>query len=43
MIIRPYRAADEAALIALWLDCDLIRPQNDPRKDIARKLRVNPE
>lgn len=43
MIIRPYRPADETALIALWRSCDLIRPQNDPQKDIARKLRVNPE
>ena len=43
MTIRPYRATDEAALIALWQACDLIKPQNDPRKDIARKLRVNPE
>jgi len=41
--IRPYRAADELAVIALWLACDLVRPQNDPKKDIARKLRVNPE
>ena len=43
MIIRPYRAADEAALISLWQACGLVRPQNNPRKDIARKLRVNPE
>ena len=43
MTIRPYRATDEAGLIALWQACDLIKPQNDPRKDIARKLRVNPE
>ena len=43
MTIRPYRSSDEAALIALWQACGLIRPQNDPRKDIARKLRVNPE
>jgi len=43
MNIRPYRASDETALIALWHACDLLRPQNDPRKDIARKLRVNPE
>ncbi len=41
--IRPFRPADEAAVIALWQACDLIRPQNDPKKDIARKLRVNPE
>ena len=43
MTIRPFRAADEEAVIALWRACDLVRPQNDPRKDIARKLRVNPE
>lgn len=41
--IRPYRSADEAGVIALWEACGLVRPQNDPRKDIARKLRVNPE
>jgi len=41
--IRPYAAADEAAVIALWRDCDLLRPQNDPHKDIGRKLRVNGE
>ena len=43
MTIRPYRPTDESALLSLWQACDLIRPQNDPRKDIARKLRVNPE
>jgi ribosomal protein S18 acetylase RimI-like enzyme len=31
------------AVIALWQACGLVRPQNDPGKDIARKLRVNPE
>lgn len=41
--IRPYQPADELAVIALWETCALTRPQNDPRKDIARKLRVNPE
>jgi ribosomal protein S18 acetylase RimI-like enzyme len=43
MTIRSYHSADEAEVIALWQACDLLRPQNDPRKDIARKLRVNPE
>ena len=43
MTIRPYREADEAAVIALWRACDLVRPWNDPRKDIVRKLRVNRE
>jgi len=27
-------------VIALWRRCGLIRPVNDPRKDIARKKRV---
>jgi ribosomal protein S18 acetylase RimI-like enzyme len=30
-------------VIGLWRSCDLIRPWNDPNKEIARKLRVNPE
>ncbi|MEO5961552.1 MAG: GNAT family acetyltransferase [Opitutaceae bacterium] len=42
MTIRPYRASDEAAVIALWRECGLVR-WADPRKEIARKLRVNPE
>ena len=41
--IHPYRTADEMAVIALWEQGGLLRPQNDPHKDIARKLRVNPE
>jgi ribosomal protein S18 acetylase RimI-like enzyme len=41
--IRAFEPGDEAAVISLWTDCGLVRPQNDPRKDIARKLRVNPE
>ncbi len=40
MRIRPYRAADKDAVIALWESCGLVRPQNDPELDIARKLRV---
>lgn len=42
MTIRPYRTTDEAAVIALWRECDLLH-WADPRKEIARKLRVNPE
>jgi ribosomal protein S18 acetylase RimI-like enzyme len=42
MTIRPYRSADEAAVIALWRECELVR-WADPRKEIARKLQVNPE
>jgi ribosomal protein S18 acetylase RimI-like enzyme len=43
MTIRPYRESDETAVVALWRACDLVRPWNDPHKDIRRKLRVNPE
>ncbi|MBC8108871.1 MAG: GNAT family acetyltransferase [Anaerolineae bacterium] len=43
MNIRPFQPADEDAVIELWRRCDLVRPQNDPRKDIARKLAVQPE
>ena len=43
MRIRPYEAADEAAVIALWQACKLTRPWNDPKKDIARKLTTQPE
>jgi ribosomal protein S18 acetylase RimI-like enzyme len=38
--IRAYRAADEEALVALWQACELTRPWNDPRTDVARKLAV---
>jgi len=41
--IRSFQPADEGAVVALWQVCALLRPQNDPRKDIARKLQVNPE
>jgi ribosomal protein S18 acetylase RimI-like enzyme len=41
--IRPFRPSDLNEVIRLWRSCDLTRPWNDPEKDIARKLRVNPE
>ena len=43
MQLRPYAAADEAAVVALWRRCELTRPWNDPRKDIQRKLTTQPE
>ncbi|HVJ11267.1 MAG TPA: GNAT family acetyltransferase [Burkholderiales bacterium] len=43
MTIRPFQLADEPAVIALWEECKLTRPWNDPHKDIARKLAVQPE
>ena len=41
--IRPFAAADEDAVVALWEEAGLTRAWNDPHKDIARKLRVRPE
>lgn len=43
MHIRAFAIEDESAVIQLWNDCGLTRPWNDPRKDIARKLREQPE
>ena len=43
MRIRPFEPADEAAVVTLWEDCSLTRSWNDPHKDIARKLAVQPE
>ena len=43
MNIRSFQPADEAAVIALWHQCDLVRPWNDPHKDIQRKLKVSPD
>lgn len=37
--IRPYRAADLSAVIALWDACGLLRPWNDPAADIALCVR----
>lgn len=43
MLIRPYQSADETAVVDLWAACGLTRSWNDPHKDIARKLQVQPE
>ncbi|BAY43311.1 GCN5-related N-acetyltransferase [Scytonema sp. HK-05] len=40
--IRAFELSDESAVIALWRRCGLTRPWNDAKKDIARKLSVQP-
>ena len=40
---RPFRSGDEAAVVDLWKRCGLVKPHNDPRKDILRKSKVKPE
>lgn len=43
MLIRVFEIADTEAVVALWQSCGLVAPQNNPRTDIARKMKVNPE
>jgi ribosomal protein S18 acetylase RimI-like enzyme len=43
MFIQPYSPKYEKEVIALWEKCGLTRPVNNPHKDIARKMKVNPE
>jgi len=38
--IRAFQEADADDVVRLWVACGLVRPWNDPRKDIARKLAV---
>ena len=42
LVIRSYQSQDEAAVIELWLQCNLVVPQNNPERDIKRKLQVSP-
>ena len=41
--IRPYQDRDEKDVIELWHNCNLVVPWNDPKLDIERKLKVNPD
>ena len=43
MIIRPYMPGDENTVIEIWRKCDLVKPWNNPKRDIERKLEVDPE
>ncbi len=43
MKIRAYEEQDKEAVISLWNECGLIAPQNNPAKDIERKLNVDPD
>jgi ribosomal protein S18 acetylase RimI-like enzyme len=43
MEIRRYQDSDKTSVVRLWEECDLVRPWNDPDKDIERKLSVQPE
>jgi ribosomal protein S18 acetylase RimI-like enzyme len=41
--IRSFQAGEEKAVVALWQACGLVVGHNNPGRDIARKLEVNPE
>lgn len=41
--IRPFTGADTEAVIEVWRRSGLLHPNNDPAKDIRRKLRVRPD
>jgi ribosomal protein S18 acetylase RimI-like enzyme len=43
MEIRPFVPSDEGAVVELWRRCDLVRPWNNPHRDVARKLAVRPD
>ena len=43
LLIRPYQDKDEKSVIRLWHNCNLVVPQNDPKLDIERKSKVNPD
>ncbi len=43
MEIRAFVASDSEEVVLLWQQAGLLRPWNDPYKDIARKLDVQPE
>lgn len=40
MNIRSFEPRDTEAIVELWRQCNLLRPWNDPHKDIARKRAV---
>lgn len=41
--IRAFAEADTEAVVALWQEAGLVRPWNDPHRDIQRKTTTQPE
>lgn len=39
--VRRFIEADRAELVELWRRCDLVRPWNDPDRDIDRKVALD--
>ena len=43
MIIRVFTESDRKSVLKLWDTCGLMRPWNDPDRDIDRKMQFQPE
>jgi len=43
VLVRPFKEADEARVLELWQLGGLVRPWNDPKRDIERKLKLQRE
>ncbi|MEN6415347.1 MAG: GNAT family N-acetyltransferase [Armatimonadota bacterium] len=43
LIVRRYEPEDKDQVVELWRQCSLIVPQNDPKRDIELKIRLQPE
>lgn len=43
LTLRTFEPHDTESVVALWTECGLVRPWNDPRRDIERKRTVQPE
>jgi len=43
VLVRAFKESDEARVVELWTFAGLVRAWNDPKKDIARKLKVQRE
>ena len=41
--IRQYENKDKDSVIQLWQKCNLIRPWNNPEREIERKLKFSPD
>jgi ribosomal protein S18 acetylase RimI-like enzyme len=43
VVLRAFRESDRGAVVDLWRRCDLVRPWNDPDRDIDRKAADSPD
>lgn len=43
MNIQPYQDKYKNSVISLWKESGISAPQNDPSKDIERKMKVDPD